>query len=372
MKRTGSLCGKFFRFLYVHFFKEIVFLIDPEKVHDTMIFFGRQLGRFALTRKGTAFLFDYRNPMLAQKIRGIDFRNPVGLSAGFDKNARLTDILPDVGFGFMELGSITGERCDGNPKPRLWRLKKSRSILVYYGLMNDGAEAIAKRLRGKRFRIPVGINIAKTNSPDTVEKEAGTADYLKAYREMDDIGSYVTVNISCPNAYGGCPFTQTDNLAYLLSGIGAVPKKKPIFVKISPDLSEREVDDIIALSRTFKVDGFVCSNLTKKRENPKILDADFPDVGGMSGKIVDDLSDALIGYIYRKTAGEFVIVGVGGIFSAEDAYRKIRKGASLVELITGMIFEGPQLIGEINRGLVRLLEKDGFKHVSEAVGVDSK
>lgn len=357
-------------FFYVRLFKPIVFQIDPEKIHDSMIAFGESLGRYAWVRRVAGFLFDFQHPMLAQRICGIDFRNPVGLSGGFDKNGRLTDILPEVGFGFMEIGSITGERCEGNPKPRMWRLKKSRSLLVHYGLNNAGARSLAKRLHGKKFRIPVGINIAKTNNRETVAKESGTADYLRAYREMGQIGDYVTINISCPNAYGGCPFTDRENLEYLLTKIATVPKTKPIFIKLSPDLTLQEIDAIITLARRFKLDGFICSNLTKSRENPRILDTDFPEYGGMSGKVVDDLSDRLIEYIFRQVGKEFVLIGVGGIFSAEDAYRKIRKGASLVQLITGMVFEGPQLIGGINYGLVCLLKRDGFQNIAEAVGVD--
>jgi dihydroorotate dehydrogenase len=359
-------------FLYVRLFKPVVFQIDPEKIHDTMVAFGESLGRYGVMRRITALLFDFQHPVLAQRIRGIDFRNPVGLSGGFDKNGRLTDILPEVGFGFMEIGSITGDRCEGNPKPRMWRLKKSKSLLVHYGLNNRGARAIARRLRGRNFRIPVGINIAKTNNRETVTKEAGAADYLRAYREMRSVGDYVTINISCPNAYGGCPFTDKDYLEYLLTRLATVPKTKPIFIKLSPDLTHREIDDIIVLARRFNLDGFVCSNLTKPRENPRILDTDFPDYGGMSGKIVDDLSDRLIEYVFRQTGKEFVIIGVGGIFSAEDAYRKIRKGASLVQLITGMVFEGPQLIGAINQGLAESLERDGYRNIAEAVGVDTR
>ncbi len=357
-------------FLYTHVFKPIVFQIDPEKIHDNMVAFGESLGKYALARRITAFLFDFEHPALAQRIRGIDFRNPVGLSGGFDKNGRLTEILPEVGFGFMEIGSITGERCEGNPKPRMWRLKKSRSLLVHYGLNNRGARAIARRLRGKTFRIPVGINIAKTNNQETVTKEAGAADYLRAYREMRQVGDYVTINISCPNAFGGCPFTDKAYLEYLLTELATVPKTKPVFIKLSPDLTHLEIDDIIALARRFKLDGFICSNLTKPRENPRILDGDFPEYGGMSGKIVDDLSDRLIEYVFRQVGKEYVIIGVGGIFSAEDAYRKIRKGASLVQLITGMVFEGPQLIGAINHGLVGLLKRDGYQNITEAIGVD--
>lgn len=357
-------------FLYTHVFKPVVFQIDPENIHDSMIIFGESLGKYALVRRVVALLFDYQHPLLVQNIRGIVFRNPVGLSGGFDKNGRLTDILPDVGFGFMEIGSITGERCEGNPRPRMWRLKKSRSLLVHYGLNNMGARTIARCLRGKKFRIPVGINIAKTNNKETVLKEAGTRDYVRAYHEMRHVGDYVTLNISCPNAYGGCPFTDKVYLEYLLTKLATVPKTKPIFIKLSPDLTEQEIDDIIVLVRRFKLDGFVCSNLTKPRENPHIFDTDFPEYGGMSGKVVDHLSDRLIEYVFRQVGKEFVIIGVGGIFSAEDAYRKIRKGASLVQLITGMVFEGPQLIGGINHGLVHLLKRDGFQNITEAVGAD--
>ncbi len=155
-----------------------------------------------------------------------------------------------------------------------------------------------------------------------------------------------------------------------MTKLSTVPKTKPIFIKLSPDLTEQEIDDIIVLVRRFKLDGFVCSNLTKPRENPHIFDTDFPEYGGMSGKVVDHLSDRLIEYVFRQVGKEFVIIGVGGIFSAEDAYRKIRKGASLVQLITGMVFEGPQLIGGINHGLVHLLKRDGFQNITEAVGAD--
>ncbi|MFZ2187459.1 MAG: quinone-dependent dihydroorotate dehydrogenase [Candidatus Moraniibacteriota bacterium] len=359
-----------FHFLYVHIFRRIVFLLDPEKVHDGIVMFGRNLGKYSLTRKMTRSLLSYQNQALSQTVRGIHFSNPVGLSGGFDKNAELTDIIPEVGFGFMEIGSVTGEKCDGNAKPRLWRLKKSKSILVYYGLNNDGAEAIAQRLRGKKFRIPVGANIAKTNNQNTVGKEAGAADYLKAYKAMQDIADYFTINISCPNAYGGCPFTDKEYLDHLLSRLAEVPKTKPSFIKLSPDLSHEEIDGIIEVARKHDIDGFVCSNLTKSRNNPKIVEKDFSECGGMSGKVVIDLSNDLVEYIYRKTGKEFVLIGLGGIFSAEDAYKKIRLGATLVELITGMIFEGPQVIGDINQGLVKLLKKDGFKNISEAIGAD--
>lgn len=361
--------------LYVYVLKPVFFLMDPENAHDLMTRVGEILGGNSFTRKLTGVMFDYSNPMLEQNILGINFKNPVGLAAGFDKDARLTRILPHVGFGFEEIGSVTGEPCEGNPKPRLWRLPKSRALIVYYGLKNNGAEEISKRLAGKKFAFPIGTSIAKTNNEGTTSVEAGVADYAKAYRLMSDIGSYTTINISCPNAFGGQPFSDPAKLDQLLLEISKLPKTKPIFLKMPPDLDLNSVDKIIGLARQFKIDGFICTNLTKDRIEPSIrakIKEDLPtDKGGISGKVVEPLSDELIKYIYSKTKGEFVIIGCGGIFSAEDAYRKIRLGSSLLQLITGMIFEGPQMIGEINRELVELLKKDGFSNISEAVGVDN-
>ena len=348
--------------------KPIFFKLDPETVHDRTILTGKFLGQHLFLRKITNSFWNYRNPTLEQNIFGINFKNPVGLAAGFDKNADLTNILPSIGFGFMEIGSITGEACLGNPKPRLWRLKKSKSLAVYYGLKNDGCETISKKLQGKKFSTPIGINIAKTNSKETVDDKKAMTDYFKVYQAFINIGDYVIINISCPNAYGGQPFTDKNKLDALLQKIVSIPKTKPIFLKISPDLSKEEIDKIIEVAIKFKIDGFICTNLTKNRDNKNIIDKEVPKLGGLSGKVVKDLSDELIRYIYKKTKGRFVIIGVGGIFSAEDAYKKIKAGASLVELITGMIFEGPQLISEINQGLVRLLKQDGYKNISEAVG----
>jgi dihydroorotate dehydrogenase len=157
------MLSKIIGLLYKNVLKRLFFLIDPEVVHDNLVFVGRVLGKTKFTKFLTKSVFSYENSMLSQEVLGIKFKNPIGLSAGFDKNAQLTDILPAVGFGFAEVGSITGEQCDGNPKPRLWRLKESKSLLVYYGLKNDGCDSISKRLKDKKFDIPIGVNIAKTN-----------------------------------------------------------------------------------------------------------------------------------------------------------------------------------------------------------------
>lgn len=346
------------------------FRIDPERTHDSVSALGAFIGRFSFTRSLTAFFLRYVHPSLEQTIRGIRFRNPVGLAAGFDKDARLTNTLPAVGFGFEEIGSVTGEPCEGNAKPRLWRLPKSSGLIVNYGLNGEGCEAIARKLHGARFGFPIGTSVAKTNSPSTVDIDAGIADYAKAFRAFTEIGDYFTINISCPNAYGGEPFTDPARLDALLAVLDRIDTEKPVFIKMPADLGPNEVDALVAVADRHRIHGFIATNLTKKRENPSILPEEVRglDAGGISGKPVANLSNELISRLYRTTHERYVIVGCGGIFSAEDAYEKIRRGASLVQLITGMIYEGPQLIGEINRGLVRLLERDGYKNISEAVG----
>ncbi len=354
--------------IYKRVLKPIYFRQDPEIVHDGISKLGEKLGSNAVGRGLTRLAFGYRNPVLEQRILGIDFANPIGLSAGFDKNARLVDFIPAVGFGFMEIGSVTGKPCDGNPKPRLWRLPLSQALVVNYGLMNDGAVAVARRLRGRKFMAPVGISVAKTNSQATAETGAGVDDYVLGYRATRDVGAYVTINISCPNAYGGQPFTDKDRLERLLTAIDREDHPKPVFIKFSPDVRGRDLDALLDVALSHNVQGFVCSNLTKPRDNPLIADRDVPAEGGISGKVAGDLSDEQIRWVYARVGKTRIIVGCGGVFTAEDAYRKILSGSSLIQLITGMIYLGPQTISEINIGLVRLLKRDGFSSISEAVG----
>lgn len=365
---------KILGFLYRKCVKPLLFLIDPEKIHDEFLRFGSILGRYGASRFITEKIFNYQNSDLRQEIAGITFENPIGLAAGFDKNGQIIDILPAVGFGFEEMGSVSAFPCKGNEKPRLWRLKKSKGLVVNYGLMNDGAVAISKRLFYKKLKIPLGISIAKTNCAETADTEKGIQDYVSSFRLLKNLGNYITINISCPNAFGGQPFTDGPRLEKLLTAIAKEGITRPIFIKLSPDLSKSQLSEILAVTAKFSITGFICTNLTKDRSlfKDKILDKDFPERGGISGKPVSDLSDEMIKNLYQVSQGKYVIIGCGGVFSAEDAYRKIRLGASLIQLITGMIFQGPQLIGEINRGLTELIKKDGYKKISEAIGVDNK
>ncbi len=362
------------RFAYRHFLKPIFFWLNPEKVHDAFTVLGRVLGATASGRAGLRWLYQYRHPMLEQTLLGLQFANPIGLSAGFDKNALLTDVVAAIGFGFTEVGSVTGESCEGNAKPRLWRLPKSCGLVVNYGLKNDGCQAVAQRLQGKRFAFPVGFSVAKTNSQATVETQAGIADYHKAFSALHGVADYLTINISCPNAYGGEPFATPERLELLLGSLDTVATAKPIFVKLPVDITTDELDAIVAVLARHRVHGVIIANLTKQRNRVEIDQEEIKHVGrgGISGKPTFKAANALIAHLFRTTNRRFVIIGSGGVFTAEDAYTKIRCGASLVQLITGMIFEGPQVIRDINRDLVKLLKRDGLANISEAVGVDAK
>ena len=359
------------RSFYIYLLRPVFFRMKPEFLHEKVIAISEFFGKYRLFRELTKLLFFYCNQKLEQTILGIHFSNPIGLAAGFDKDARLTEIFPFMGAGFMEVGSITYKPYAGNLGTRELHLVKSRAVLVNYGLKNDGAKIIASRLRGRKFLIPIGISVAKTNSKDTVDTKAGINDYTKTHNIFADIGLYTTLNISCPNAYGGEPFSDSEKLDKLLDKIDAVKTNKPLFIKISADTSEEELDKIIQVTDKHNVSGFICTNLTKDRSNDKIKEDDVPSEGGISGKVVEELSNNLIRYIYQQTGGRYTIIGLGGVFTAEDAYKKIKLGASLVQMVTGIFFQGPQVISEINQGLVEFLERDGYKNISEAIGKEN-
>ncbi|MEK7161907.1 MAG: quinone-dependent dihydroorotate dehydrogenase [Patescibacteria group bacterium] len=362
-----KLRNQFIGFIYRRLLKQILFLFDPERVHDRMIVAGRLLGSNSLTRGVIGLMFNYQNSKLEQIIAGVKFKNPVGLAAGFDKEAMLPKILPAVGFGFEEVGSITALAFDGNERPWIWRLPEARSLRINYGLKNSGAQNIHQRLMGRTFNFALGISIAKTNSEKTSHVETGIEDYFTSYQIFQDTGDYFTINISCPNTCEPAPiFADPKNLDLLLAKLFSIPKTKPVFIKLSPDLQAEQLEGILQLGNKYPVDGFICTNLTKVNK------FNHPGKGGFSGKAVVDLSNQMLARVYKYYGGRKIIIGCGGIFSATDAYKKIKLGASLVQLITGMIFQGPQLISEINQGLVELLEKEGNNNISQAVGVDNK
>jgi dihydroorotate dehydrogenase subfamily 2 len=359
------------RWIYRKAVRPVLFGIDPEVIHDRMTDVAEFFGRTAPTRALTRAFFRYDNPALRQTIAGVDFTNPVGLSAGFDKNARLTQVMADIGFGFEEIGSMSIRPCAGNPKPRLQRLPESKSVLVNYGLMNDGAEVIAARLSKARSGLPLGISLVPTNDAGATTIPAMVEEVAAAHRILAPHAAYITLNLSCPNACQPQPFMSPVALRELLPEIVKLPNQRPIFLKISPDVPFGQLDELMAVAAEHKVTGFIATNLTKQREgNSALHNTDLPEKGGLSGKVVSELADRSLEHLARQSAGRFVLMGVGGIFSAEDAYRKIGLGASLLQLITGMLYEGPGLIGSINHGLVERLVRDGFKNISDAVGKD--
>lgn len=350
------------RVLYTGVMEPILFSFDPEAVHNQFIRTGAFLGSNAATKSLTRLAFDYENKALEQKLAGIRFRNPVGLSAGFDKNGEAAPIMEDVGFGFTEIGSVTAKPCPGNPGIRLRRLPERKSLWVHLGLNNKGATAIHHGLAGKKFKIPIGISAAKTNCKETIDHNVGLRDYLFTLKTFRDTADYFDLNISCPNAFGAQAFADPRLFKILAEQVGKLRLRQPVFVKISPDLTKKNIDSIISTSATYGLSGFICTNLSKRHGLSE---------GGLSGKAVERKANDNLSYVYKKarrSGKNFVMVGVGGIFSAEDAYRKIKLGANLVQLITGMIYQGPGLIGEINCGLVELLHRDGFSNIGEAVG----
>ena len=360
--------------------RPLIFLMEPEQAHYSLKRMGVLLGSNPVTRWLTSLLMDYNHKSLAITVDGIDYRNPVGLSAGFDKDGELTKIYPSIGFGLAELGSFTGEICPGNPGKRLFRMIKSKAIVVWYGLNNEGSETISKRLAGEDFgRLRVGINAANSNLTPEFDLEMSIKDYLKTMKLFKDIGDYYDVNISCPNTQDGEPFVDKKNLDALLTRINKEIRPisdKPIYVKLAADMTLDEINIIVDGCIEHGMDGVVCTNLAKPQHNTEHRPEEYPTVdgrlpkgkGAMSGLPLQRISTNVIRHVYRRTRGKLTIIGVGGVFTAKDAYEKITSGASLLHMITTMIFDGPQNINEINRGLVKLIKKDGFESIEQAVG----
>lgn len=359
--------------IYQYILKPFFFLFDPELVHDLITFIGKTIAVIPGGQKLTRKFLRYDDPILEQTIHGIQFTNPVGLSAGFDKDCNLPSILPDVGFGFMQVGSVTLKPYSGNPKPRLFRLKKSLGIVVYYGLKNIGVDRIIERFKNMKIdnQFPISMSVAKTNSKDTCDTQLGIDDYTECLEKLvaNNVGDFYTINISCPNTFGGEPFTTPVRLTKLLKSIAGVKTDKPIFVKMPINMPWLDFKKLIEVCIKYRMTGVIIGNLNKDHKSSTIKDA-IPEhiKGGISGKPTEALSNDLIAKTYLEYGSRLTIIGVGGIFSAEDAYEKIKRGASLVQLITGMIFMGPQLIGDINRGLSKLLVADGYTNISQAVG----
>jgi len=359
--------------IYVLIVKKILFLLDPEFIHESMTSFGETLGRSKpITKMISQYLISH-NQSLKQTIAAIDFNNPIGLAAGFDYEAKLTQISHAIGFGFQTIGTITNYPYEGNPYPRLGRLPKSQSLLVNKGYKNLGANKTIEKLEKLNFALPIGVSIGRTNSRKLTSQKESVQDIVQAFVKFDESKvqhQYYELNISCPNLYGNIDFYSIKNLKELLVEVERLHIKKPVFVKMPIEKANREALNMLETISQFNVKGVIFGNLQKDRNHPVFDSEEIKNAkkGNFSGKPTWLRSNELIKLAYQNYGKRFVIIGCGGIFSAEDAYHKIKLGSSLVQLITGMIFQGPQLIAQINMELPELLKKDGFNNIKEAVG----
>ena len=366
-------------FLYRKVAKPVFFALPPDFVHartmDGLAVAGSIPGVPPMVKKVTA----RRYPELHTEWRGMAFTSPVGLAAGLDKNGRTVPMMQAFGFGFSEVGSVTAEPCAGNAKPWFYRLPKTQSLVVHVGLANQGVKKIITRLEKNSLAVqkeyPTILSLARTNSREASGVEEGIADYVasaKAAKKSPAV-QMIELNISCPNAYCGEAYTTPELLEKLLTAIDAVMMGKPIFIKMPLDLSWSSTKKLLDVIVRHDVTGVTMANLAKNRDEIALQDV-LPDTveGGLSGAPTRAKSTELVRKTYKAYGDKLIIIGVGGVLSAEDAYEKIRAGATFVGLVTGLIFNGPQFVEEVNSGLVALLRRDGFTHISQAVGADVK
>jgi dihydroorotate dehydrogenase len=343
--------------LYKNAIKPILFNFSAETVHNQATTLGKIMGKSGVGKTLTSLLLNHQDSRLEQILNGIRFKAPIGLSAGFDYNGQLTDILPAVGFGFHTVGTVTFRPYLGNAPPRLDRFPESRSLLVNKGLKSWGAVKVITHLKKKEFIIPVGISIASTNMLfDSLKAQIiDIVSCFKLFENSKVKHSYYELNISCPNTFGGEPFTTPSRLAMLLTAVDKLQIKKPIYAKMPIDQSDQETIQLLAVINKFNIAGVVFGNLTKDHRNPDVTELDHQKwsqmKGNLSGKPTWHRSNRLIKLTRDKYKNRFTIIGTGGVFTAQDAATKINFGANLVQLITGMIFEGPQVIGQINKHL---------------------
>lgn len=336
--------------------KPFLFLIKPEKAHyftfDLLKFF---LGNSPFRSLSSA-LFKVNDPKLEKELFGIKFPNPVGLGAGLDKDAKVFDELGALGFGFIEIGTLTPKAQPGNDKPRLFRLVKNEALINRMGFNNEGVEAAVKRLKNKKTNVIIGGNIGKNKA---TPNEEAVKDYEICFNALFDVVDYFVVNVSSPNTPNLRELQDKEPLTKLLNTLqnlnNAKVKRKPILLKIAPDLTNSQLDDIIDIVRITKIDGVVATNTTISREglNYTKEELDAFGMGGLSGKPLTKRSTEVIRYLKEKSNNAFPIIGVGGIHSVEDALEKLDAGADLLQLYTGFIYEGPALIKRINNAILK-------------------
>ena len=341
--------------MYKLIVRPFLFLFDPEKIHYVAFSLIRFLCKVPLGALIFRKIYQIEDKRLERKLFGITFKNPVGLAAGFDKNAVLYNELANLGFGFIEIGTVTPIGQEGNPKKRLFRLKDDAGIINRMGFNNDGLEIVIEQLKKNKGKLIIGGNIGKNTQTSS---ENYTKDYEVCFKGLHPYVDYFVLNVSCPNVGS---HEKLNDKAYLLELIFAIQKlnneqpfQKPILLKIAPDLNNNQLDEIIELVAETKIDGVIASNTSTTRNNLKASDVLIQEIGngGLSGQPIKKQSTRVIQYLSNNSNKSFPIIGVGGIHSAEDALEKIEAGADLIQIYTGFIYEGPGLIKQINKALL--------------------
>ena len=329
--------------------------MQPEKVHHMSFSLLRGTLKVPGMKAFFKRKFVVQDPALVTRVFGIDFPNPVGLAAGFDKDATLFNELEYVGFGFVEIGTVTPVGQPGNPQPRLFRLPEDNALINRMGFNNHGVQDAVERLKQRKTKIIIGGNIGKNK---VTPNEEAPSDYLACFDALYPYVDYFVVNVSSPNTPNLRDLQEKGPLTALLNQLmernRTTAKPKPLLLKIAPDLTEGQLDDIVDIVAETKIDGVIASNTTIAREplTTSKSDVEAIGMGGLSGAPVKEKSTTVIKHLHSKSGGSFPIIGVGGIASAEDAIEKLEAGASLVQIYTGYIYEGPSLIGNINKGIL--------------------
>ncbi len=342
------------------FIRPLFFQFDPEKIHYVVTDILKRFNKFPGGAKLSRAVFSIENPSLEREVFGLKFKNPVGLAAGFDKNAEMMDEMANLGFGFVEVGTVTPLPQPGNPKPRMFRLPEDVGLINRMGFNNLGVDVAAERIKCYRQQktgnqqLIIGGNIGKNkNTPN----EDAVNDYIKCFNRLFDVVDYFVVNVSSPNTPGLRELQEKEPLKKLLQTLQQRNRKndisRPILLKIAPDLMDEQLDDIIEIVKESGIAGVIATNTTIAREGLTSPEKVKNETGGLSGKPLTKRSTEVIRYLSEKSGKAFPIIGVGGIHSATDALEKLEAGASLIQLYTGFIYEGPGLIKRINQSLLR-------------------
>lgn len=337
--------------MYKTLIRSILFQFDPEKIHHFSFSMIKGMMKIPFVPSICRGIFKVEAPQLKRELFGLTFENPVGLAAGFDKNAMLFDEFSNYGFGFIEIGTVTPKGQPGNPKKRIFRLKDDEALINRMGFNNDGVDVVVERLKKRKTNVIIGGNIGKNK---VTPNENAIDDYMICFEKLFEFVDYFVVNVSSPNTPNLRALQDKEPLTNLLQTLQNENNKKdspkPILLKIAPDLTDSQLMDIIDIVNTTKIAGVIATNTTISREG--LSSPDKNETGGLSGKPVTDRSTEVIRFLAHKSGKSFPIIGVGGIHSAEDAKEKLEAGADLIQLYTGFIYEGPGLVKRINKSLM--------------------